>query len=95
MNMSPSLALIIGQPLSTGSQEGMEVDSEVSYTEEQLKPLFEILGKLYCLVEDRLHLQQVAGTTKVGYNAYYDYKLAKTKGLTDFSGFKADKEFWY
>ena len=39
-------------------------------------------------------MQQVAGTIKVVYNAYYDYKLAQSKGLTDFSGSRADKEFW-
>ena len=61
--LSPNLVLIIGKPLSAGSQEGMEVDSEVSYTEEQLKPLFEIQGMLHCLVEDRVHLQTAAGTT--------------------------------
>merc|ERR1712240_652217 len=74
--LSPTLALIIGQPLSAGSQEGKELDCEVSYTEEKLKPLFQIFGKLHCLVDDCVHLQQDARITKVGYNAYYDHKLA-------------------
>ena len=53
-----------------------------------------MLEKLHCVVDNRIHLQQAAGTTKVGYNAYYDHKLAQMKGLMDFSGSRADKEFW-
>ena len=32
--------------------------------------------------------------TKVGYNAYYEYKMAQENGLDHFSGQRADKEFW-
>ena len=39
-------------------------------------------------------MQQAAGTTKVGYNAYYDHKLANVKGLSNFSCSRTDKEFW-
>ena len=45
-------------------------------------------------MDNRVHLQKAAGTTKVGYNAYYDHKLAHVQGLTDFSGSRADKEYW-
>ena len=45
-------------------------------------------------MDDCVHLQQAAGTTIVGYNAYYDHKLAHIRGLTDFSGSRANKEFW-
>ena len=71
----------------------MELDSSVSYAEEELQPLVWLLGKLHCLVYNRVHLQQAAGTTKVGYNAYYDHKLAHVQGLTDFCGSRADKEY--
>ena len=50
----------------------MELDSSKVYTEEKLSSLFRILGKLHCLVDDHVRLHQAAGTTKVGYNAYYD-----------------------
>ena len=46
-------------------------------------------------MDDQIYLQQAAGSTKVVYNAYYNYKLAKNKGLKDFSDSRADKEFWY
>ena len=71
----------------------MELDSSVSYTKEVFQPLFQLLRKLHCLVDDRVHLQQVAGTTKVGYNAYYDHKLAHIHRLTEFSDSMADEEF--
>ena len=70
------------------------MDCSNTYTEEQLAPLIVMLGKLHCLVDDCIHLQQAAGTTKVGYNAYYDYKLASVQGLTNYSGTWADREFW-
>ena len=43
---------------------------------DQIAPLLEKLGKLHCLVDNRIHMQQAAGTTKVSYNAYYNHKLA-------------------
>ena len=30
----------------------------------------------------------------MGYNAYYDFKLASIQGLANYSGTRADKEFW-
>ena len=44
-------------------------------------------------MDNHVHLQQAAGTTKVVYNAYYDHRLAQQKDLTDFSDSRADKEF--
>ena len=32
--------------------------------------------------------------TKVGYNIFYDYKLYQINGNQDFSGTKADREYW-
>ena len=41
-----------------------------------------------------IHLQQAAWTTKVGYNAFYDHKLAQINGLANYSGTRANREFW-
>ena len=70
------------------------MDCSNTYTEGQLAPLFGMIGKLQGLVDDHIHLQQAAGTTKVGYNAYYNHKLAQQLGLANYSGTRADKEFW-
>ena len=72
----------------------MEVDDSVILTGEQLKPLFKLIGRLLCQVEDKFHLQQAVGTTKVGYNFYYHFKLASFHGLANYSGTWANKEFW-
>ena len=45
-------------------------------------------------MDDCIHMQRTAGKTKVGYNAYYEYKMAQENWLDWFSGQRADKEFW-
>ena len=52
-----------------------------------------MIGKLHCLVDNCVHLQQAAGTTMVGYNAYYTHKLAQPDGLEKYGCSRADKEF--
>merc|ERR1712121_83717 len=65
-----------------------------TYTEEQLMPLIGMVWKLARFVFDRVHVQQAAGSTKVGYNVFYDYKNYQIHGNQAFSGTKADSEFW-
>ena len=45
-------------------------------------------------MDDRIHLQQAAGATKVGYNSFYKHELAQINGVHNFSGSKADREYW-
>ena len=92
--LAPNLGLNFSQPLSNVSRAGEHMDYSNVYTEEQLAPLFGMLGKLHSLVDDLIHLQQAAGSTKVVYNAYYDHKLSQINGITNYSGTRADKEFW-
>ena len=70
------------------------MDSSEVYSEDELGPQYGLLGKLHCLVDDCVHLQQTACSTKVGYNAYYEFKMAQENGLESFSDYCADKEFW-
>ena len=70
------------------------METSESFDEGDLRPLYSLLGKLHCLVDDCVHIQQTAGTTQVGYKAYYEYKIAQENGLDLFSGQRADKEFW-
>ena len=53
-----------------------------------------MIWKVVRFVDDRIHLLQAAGATKVGYNLFYNHKLAKIHGLHNFSGTKADREYW-
>ena len=71
----------------------MEVYDSSTLTGEQLKSLFKLIGELLCQVDDKVHLQQAAGTTKVGYNTFYDHVLEEMNGYADISGSRAEKEF--
>ena len=84
--LAPNLAPNLGQPLSNTAVPVDRMDCSNTYTEDQLIPLYGMIGKLQGLVDDRIHLQQAAGTTKVGYNAYYDHKLAHQLGLANYQG---------
>ena len=53
-----------------------------------------MVWKVARFVDDCIHLQQAAGTTEVGYNAFYDNKLAQINGLANYSGTQANREFW-
>ena len=90
----PNLAPLVGQPLLNSTDFELRVDKSRIYTEDQLVPLIGMIWKVVRFVDDRVHLQQAAGVTKVGYNVFYDYKLAQINGNQDFSGTKADREYW-
>ena len=64
--------------------------SEV-FSKEDLCPLFSELGKLHCLVDDRIRTEQTTSTSKVGYNAFYDQLMGQKKGLGSSKGSHADK----
>ena len=70
------------------------MDFSKVYTEKQLAPLIGMVWKVQRFVDDHIHLQQAPETTKVGYNAFYDHKLAQINGLANYSGTRAYKEFW-
>ena len=53
-----------------------------------------MIWKVVRFVDDRIHLQQAAGATKVGYNTFYEHKLAQINGVHHFSGSKADRKYW-
>ena len=75
----------IGQPISNTAVPVDRMDCSNTYTEDQLIPLYGMIGKLQGLVDDRIHLHQAAGTTKVGFNVYCDHKLAHQLGLVNYS----------
>ena len=44
-------------------------------TVSQLKSLLELLGSLHWILDDKVHIQQMADTTKVGYIPMYSHVL--------------------
>ena len=50
-------------------------------------------GKLHCHMYNRIHLQQEAGTSVVGYNAFYTHKIVQPDGLKNYGCSRASREF--
>ena len=92
--MIPNLAPLVRQPISNSADFELRVDNSKFYSEEQLAPLIGMIWKVVRFVDVCVHLQQAAGTTKVGYNSFYDHKLAQINGLHNYSGTRADREYW-
>merc|ERR1712002_953113 len=90
-HLVPNLAPLVGQPLLNVTNFELRVDKSCTYTEDQLVPLISMIWKVARFVDDCVHMQQAASTTKFGYNAFYDYKLYQINGNQDFSGTKADR----
>ena len=76
-NLSPSLAVSsFSRSIPNLASNQIEMDSSNTFMEDDVHPLYLLLGKLHYLVDDHIHIQHTAGTTKVGYNAYYEHKMA-------------------
>ena len=70
------------------------MDNSKFYSEDQLAPLIGMIWKIVRFVDNHVHLQQAARNTKVGYNSFYDHKLAQINGLHNYSGTRADRKYW-
>ena len=90
----PNLAPLVGQPLLNVTNFELRVNKSRTYMEDQLVPLISMIWKVAQFVDNCVHMQQAAATTKVGYNTFYDYKLYQINGNQDFSGSKADRKYW-
>merc|ERR1712121_72257 len=93
-HLVPNLAPLVGQPLLNVTDLELRVDNFRTYAEKQLVPMIGMIWKLARFIDDRIHVQQAAGASSVGYVQYYQYKNTQIFGNERFSGSKADKEFW-
>ena len=92
--MISNLAPLVGKPILNATDFELRVDNFKLYLEGQLAPLIGMIWKIVRFVDNRIHLQQASRATKVGYNAFYEHKLAQVNGLHNYSGSKADREYW-
>ena len=60
---------------------------------EHISPLLTKIGRLHSLVDNLVHLQQSAGTSVVGYNAFYTFKNSQPNGLKNYGCTRASREF--
>merc|ERR1712121_368205 len=93
-HLVPNLAPLVGQLLLNVTDLELQVDNSCKYDENQLVPMIGMVWKLARFVDDRIHVQQAAGASRVGYTQFYEYKNYQTYGNEKFSGSKADREFW-
>merc|ERR1711873_221592 len=73
-HLVPNLAPLVGQPLLNMTDLELRVDNSRQYEEKQLVPMIGMVWKLARFVDDRIHVQQAAGASFVGYVPFYTYK---------------------
>ena len=91
--LAPYLALQVCSPPSYTSSEAGALGEPSSTLGEHLAPLLAKIGRLHSLVDNHIHLQQAAGTSVVGYNAFYTHKIVQPDGLKNYGCSRASREF--
>ena len=90
--VAPPLASAFGASAADGVGVNYDPDATVSYRD--LAPMYDMIGRLLWSVDRKVHVQQMAGTSKAGYVATYQHIQRKEDGNAAFSGSKTDREFW-
>ena len=91
--VAPPLASNFGTSASDSvGQVAYDPDKTVTYRE--IAPVWELIGRLLWNSDRRRHVQQMAGTSKVGYVATYQHIHRKMDGNASFSGSRTDREHW-
>ena len=91
--VSPQLASTFGTSASDGAGQ-VEYDASQTVSLGQIAPLYDIMGHLLWMVDNKVHIQQMARTSKAGYIPTYQYIQRKQDGNASFSGSHTDREFW-
>ena len=75
--LAPYLTLTVClTPPADSSEAGASVVTSPSTVGDILSPLITKIGRLHCLVDNPVYLQQSACMSSVGYNAFYTHKTA-------------------
>ena len=94
--LTPYLAFQVCQTPSTiGTSSKVSASGETCplTVGDIISPLLSKIGGLHCLVDNRVHLQQSAGVSKVGYNAFYAHKHSHSNSLKHYGYTRASREF--
>ena len=94
--LTPYLAFEVCQtPCTIGTSSEVSASGETSPSTvgDILSPLLLKIGGLHLLVDNRVHLQQSAGMSVVGYNAFYAHKYSHSNGLKHYRYTRANREF--
>ena len=92
--LAPYLVLqVCSTPSATSSEVAASGEPCSSTLGEHIAPLLTKIGRLHSLVDNRVHLQQSAGTSVVGYNAFYTHKNSQPNGLKNYGCTRASRDF--
>ena len=89
----PQLASNFGTSAS-GSVGQVDYDALQTVFVGHIAPLFDMIGCLLWTVDNKVHIQQMARTSKAGYVPTYNYIHRKQDGSASFSGSHTDREYW-
>ena len=89
--VAPPLASSFGTSAADGNGVNYDPDATVSYRD--LAPMYDMISRLLWSVDRKVHVQQMAGTSKAGYVATYQHIQRKEDGNAAFSGSKTDREY--
>ena len=85
--VAPYLALNVCQtPPANSSEAATSVVTSPLSVGDIISPLLTKIGRLHCLVDNHVHLQQSASMSTVGYNAFYTHKNSLNQGLKNYGG---------
>ena len=73
-SLSPNLVSSLLSMFDSHTDGGESFDV---FSLEELCPLFGLLGKLHCLVDDHIYMQLCARKSRVGYEIFYEYKITQ------------------
>ena len=90
----PCLASTFGPSGSDGDDMLAEVDPTIPLTVGDIQPVWHAVKTLRCMLDDCIHIQQMAGTTMIGYVPMYNHILELKDGHKYFTGSRSDKDYW-
>ena len=82
----PCLAATFGPSGDDESDMQVEVDPSTRLTVGDIQPVWRVKKTLRCMLDDRIHIQQMAGTTTIGYVPMYNH-IMELKDLLEKLGF--------
>ena len=87
----PSLSPLFGSAGPDGDEVQVEIDPSTPLTVGEVTPVWNAVRSM---LDDRVHIQQMAGTTSIGYATLYSHVLDHKDGHRCFTGSRSDKDYW-
>ena len=90
----PLLSPLFGAAGHDGDDVQVEVDPSTPLMVGEITPVWHAIRYMRSMLDDRVHIQQMAGTTSIGYATLYSHVIDHKDGHACFTGSRSDKDFW-